>query len=139
MGLHMVLIANTMKRAGNRLNRELAVPGGKRDQLATGEPFGSATFVVVDVCCLAADYRVEGLGESFQAEAVGGSAVENRKDLTVLAELAAKVCHHCFGDLVVAVTYRMSAIYFRDSANNFRMNPGIVIAGKTAGRLHDCN
>ena len=63
--LHMMLDADPMVGRAHRLERQLSVLGGKRNQLASGEFFRSAAFVDVNMGGLGADNGMVGVGKRF--------------------------------------------------------------------------
>ena len=67
----------------NQFNRKFPIPGRNGNELATGESLRCSTFVGINVGCLTTDYRVVGVGQCFQAKAIGGSTVKYDKNLSV--------------------------------------------------------
>ncbi len=76
--LNMVLVADPMVSMAHRLDRQLAVRRMDEDQFATGELFRGAAFVGMNVGHVGANYRVVGLGQRLQAQAIGRGAIEYR-------------------------------------------------------------
>src|SRR5579864_4438757 len=88
--LHVMFVADTVVGVTNHFDVELAIRSSDGDQLAAGEFFGCATLVCVDVRRSGAEYRVIRLGQSLQAEDVRSCAVEDGKNLGVLAKVLAE-------------------------------------------------
>jgi len=115
---------------------ELTVDGGDRDQLAAGEFLRRAALIGVDVGGLGADDGVVGLGESFEAEHVGGGAVEDEEDVDAVAEMFLKFLGGRLRMRVVAIADHVAVVDGGEGTENVGMDPCIIVAGKAAGRFH---
>ena len=80
-------IADAVVGMADGFDRELPVGCGNGNQLAAGEFLRRAAFVGIDMGGFAADHRVIRVGQRFQAQAIGGGAVENEEDFNVLAKM----------------------------------------------------
>ena len=72
-----------------------------------------------------------------QAEAIGGGSVEDEKDFDIRAKMLAKF--FCGGGSirVISISNDVALISGGDGGEDFGMNGGVVVAGKTAGWLHN--
>ena len=136
-GLHMVRIIDAMIGLADGFDRQFAVGDGNGNEFAAGEFLRRPAFVGVDMRGFAADYRMIRIGQSFQAEAIGRGAVKDEEDFNIRAEALLEFLHHRLGVGIVAIADRMAVIGFSNhGSQDLRMNSGIVVAGKTAGRFH---
>src|SRR5579872_887981 len=102
--LNMMLVADPVIRMGDTLDRQFAIGCRNRQQFASGEFFRSAALVGVNVRGFAANDCMVRTCESFKAQAIGRSAVENDVNTDVVAKMLAK-SHFCrFCVLVVTIT-----------------------------------
>src|SRR5262249_1714122 len=76
------------------------------------------------------------IGQSFEAEAVGGGAVENDEDLDVRAKMPLEFTNHRCGVRIVAIAHGVALVDGGDRPEDFGVNSGIVVAGKAARRVH---
>jgi hypothetical protein len=66
-GLNVMLVANAVIGMADRLEGELTIGGRNRNEFASGEFLGRATFVGVDVGRLGADHCMIGFRHRLQA------------------------------------------------------------------------
>src|SRR6266566_2991918 len=134
--LHVVLIPDPMIGRAHRLDRQLSVPGGKRNQLASGEFFRSAAFVDINMGGFGADNGMVGVGKRLQAKAIGCRAVKYKEDLDVLAEVTFEQLYRGSGVGVISIADDVALVHGGDRLDDSGMDARIVIAGKAASRLH---
>ena len=135
-GLHVMRVIDAMIGVTDSFDCKLAVGYGNGKKLASGKFLWSAAFVGIDVRGLAADHRVISVGQRFQAQAIGSGAIENEEDFNIRAKMLLEFLHRGRGVGIVSIAHRMTLVRFADGFQNFGVNPGIVVAGKTAGRFH---
>jgi len=135
-GLYVVGVINAMVGMTDGVDRKLAVGYGDGKKLAASKFLRSPAFVGVDVCSFAADHCVICVSQRFQAEAIGCSAIEDEKDFNIRAETLLEFLRYRGRVRIISVADRVAPIRFANGFQNFRMNSGIVVAGKTAGRFH---
>src|SRR5713101_2130791 len=109
-GLHVVLVADAVVGVADSFDRELAILGWKWNQLATGEFFRRSAFVGINVGSFGADHRVVRIGQRFQAEAVGGGAVEYDEDVNIGAKVLPEFANRGFRVGIVAVSHSVALI-----------------------------
>ena len=135
--LHVMLIVNAMIGMTDSFDRKFAVGDGNGNEFAAGEFLRRAALVRVDVRGFATNYGVISISQRLEAQAIGGSAVENEEDFNVRPEMLLEFLHHGFGVGIVAISHGMTLISFGDGFQDFGMNSGIIVTGKTARRFHD--
>ena len=84
---------------------------------------------------LGTDDCVVGIGESFQAQAICGGAIEDKENLDVIPEDAFEVAYSGLGVGVVTVPDDVALINSGDCLQNLGMDAGIVVAGEAASGL----
>ncbi len=85
--LYMVFNPDSVIRSAHTFNRQFSILRGNRNQLAACELFWSATFIHVDVRGLTADDGVIRVGEGLEAEAIGCSAVEDKRHFNIRSKM----------------------------------------------------
>ena len=78
-----------------------------------------------------------GAGESLKAEHIGGGSVEDEEHFDIGAEVLAKFLDGGGGIRVVAVADNVAAVGTGNGFEHLGMDVGIVVAGKTAARIHN--
>ena len=136
-GLHVVLVADPVVRRTNCVQGQFAILSGKRNQLASGEAFGRAAFVHVNVSCFGTNDRFVGAGKRLKAKAISSGAVKYEKDLDILAEVALEMANGGLGVRVVAIAHDVPAVHGSNGPEDSGMHAGIVITGKAADGLHE--
>ena len=136
-GLHVMLVADAVIGMANGIERDLSVLMGQRNQFAAGESFGSPALVGIDVREVAAQDRVVGASERLQAQHVRSRAVKGEKYLDAGAEMLLQLCLRRGGVRIGAVAYHVPVVHLRDGCQNFRVDSGVVVAGKAAGGVRD--
>ncbi len=86
-----MLVADAVVSMLHHLDREFAVWGLHRDQLAASKFFRSATFIGINMSRGGANYGMVRPGQRLQTQNIGAGAVENDEDLGVCAKMLAKL------------------------------------------------
>ena len=135
--LNVVLVAYIVIGMRGRGNGKLAIGRRKRDKLAAGQLFGRAAFVGINMRELGAKNGMVRACQRLQAEHVGGSTVEDEEHLDVGAEVLAKFLDGRSGIRVVTIADNVAAVGAGNGFKHLGMDVGIVVAGKTAARIHN--
>jgi hypothetical protein len=130
-----MLVANPVIGMPHRVERDLPILMRQRDQLASRMFFRRAAFVGIDMRILAAQHRVIWPVQSLQPEHIRTRSVERKKNVDPLAEVFFEFCNRRTRVGIVAVRHNVTLVGPGNRLQNLRMHPGIVVAGKVAGRL----
>ena len=98
--------------------------------------FGRAAFVRINVRILAAQHRVIRPVQRLQAEHVRAGPVEGEENVDARPEMLFEFRQRRPRVTVVAVSHHVPLIGPRNRLRDFRMHPGIIVAGKTASGLY---
>ena len=135
MRLHVMLVADPVIGVPHRVERDLAILMRQRNQLASRMLFRRATFVRINVRVLAAQNSMVRAVQRLQTEYVRASPVESKEHVDPGAKMFLKFRDSRTRVRVVAIGHHVSLVGARDRLQNFRMHPGIIVAGKAASRL----
>jgi hypothetical protein len=136
----VVLVSDAVIGVADRLESDFAIVMGKRKELASGMFFWSSAFVDINMSVVAAEDRMKRPGKGLQAENISASAVKSEKNCNIGTEMLFKLPDGRPCVMVVAIGYDVAMIGTGDGFEDFGVNAGIVITGKTAagrtGMLH---
>lgn len=135
----MVLITDAMVCAPDRVDGEFPIVGRNRNQFASSKFFRGTTFVGVDMSRLGADHGMIRIRQRFETEAIGCGAIEYDEDVNVGAKMLLKFAYRGLRITVISISNRMTLVGRDDGLYDFRMDAGIVVAGKAAPRFHSGN
>jgi len=129
-----MFVADTVIGMADGIERNLAVLLREGNQFAAGVLLRSSAFVGVDVSLVTAQDRLEGAGQSLQAENVRSGTIEGEENCNVPSEMLLKLLHRRTGVGIVSVGNDMAAIGAGNGLEDFRMHTSVVVTGKAAGR-----
>ena len=135
--LDVMLVADSVIRAGHGFEGELPAGGWKRHELAARELFRSAAFIGINMRQLGTEHGVKRPGEGLQTEHICGGAIEDEENGDIVTKVLAEFCHRRFRVGIVAVSDHMALVRVLDGLQRVGMHPGIVVAGKTSAWFHD--
>ena len=130
-----MLVADSVVGVPHRVQRDLAVVMRQGNQLAPRMLFRRAAFVRINVGVLAAQHRVIRPVQSLQCENVRARTVEGEENINSRPEMLFEFRQCRARVRVVAVSHHVPLISPRNRLQNFRMHPGIIVAGKITSRL----
>ena len=119
-----------MASVADGFDGEFAVPGGNRDEFATGEFFRRGAFVDVNMSRFATDHCVIGIGQRFQAEAIGCRAIESKEHFAIGLKQIPESIGGSRCPRVVSVCQRVAAVGHCHGGPRLGANSGIVVAGE---------
>lgn len=135
-GLGMMHVGAFKHRALHQGGGQLAVRGRKGYDLgATGEQFGGATLVHVDMRVFMTEYPVITLAECRKGDRVGRRAVEDEEHFTVGLEKTGDQFQCAAGPVVLTVGWSVPGIGGGEGGQCLRGHPGGVVTGE--GKILD--
>jgi hypothetical protein len=134
-GLDVMLISDAVIGVADGIERDFAIVMREGNQLASSMFFGGAAFVGVDVGVVAAKDGVIRAIERLQAQNIGAGSVEGEKDVDAGAEMFFELGDGGASIRIVSVGDDVALVGASDGREDFGMNSGVVIAGKTAAGL----
>ncbi len=133
--LRVMLIADTVISMADRVDRDLAILVGQRNQLAAGMLLRRSAFVRINVGISAAQHRVEGPGEGLQAQNIRTRAIEREKNGDVRSEMLFKFLDRRPGIRIVAIRHHVALVGADDGVDHLGMHARVVVAGEVSGKL----
>ena len=130
--LGVVEVADAPMLCTYEFRGDLGVSAGHRDDLRAEQLLRCASLIDVNVGRGRADHAFPAAQHRLHAHDVGTRAVEDRKDLSVLTELASDQFQRPGGPRIGAVGNRMIGVGGGDRFEHARMHPGMIVTGKGA-------
>src|SRR5271154_5717955 len=100
--LRVMFVADPVIGMADGLRNNLALLLRQRNQLAARVLFRRAAFVRTDVSVVAAEYGLEGAGQSLQPQYIRASPVESEKNCNVRSEMLFKLLDRRTGIRIVS-------------------------------------
>ncbi len=133
--LHVMLVADPMVGVPHGIKGDLALLMRQWDELTPGMFFRGAALVAIDVGVVAAQHGMVRPVQRLQAQHIRARTVEGEEHVDPRPEMLFEFRQGRAGVWIVAVSHHVPLIGARNRLQNFRMHPGIVVAGETTSRL----
>src|SRR6202171_918657 len=105
------------------------------NEFATRMFFRRAAFVGINVRVLAAQHGVVRASQRLKPQNISAGSVEGKKNVNIRTEKFVKFLDRRTRVRVVAISHDVALVYPGKGLEDFRVHPGIVVAGKAAPGL----